>query len=118
MWSRPALSSAFNLSSRIRFTVGYVSLSDARSMNGHTQSGGHWNAAFWMMTTGSGDVGTPQWSSRSVDGSANGILYIMESILHNSVAQRPVAAPPIRKRQAMGREPHPVLRFSHNSSTL
>jgi hypothetical protein len=63
------------------FTVGYVSLSDKRSMNGHTQSVGHWNAAFRMMATGSGELGAPQWSSRSVDGSANGILYIMESIL-------------------------------------
>jgi len=64
-----------------RFTVGYVSLSDKRSMNGRTQSGGHWKAAFRMRGSGSGELGTPQWSSRSVDGSASGILYIMESIL-------------------------------------
>src|ERR1700722_4775489 len=67
-----------------------VSLSDPRSMNGHTQSGGHWNAAFWMMTTGSGDVGTPQWSSRSVDGSASGILYIWKASSNPLIAWRRV----------------------------
>src|SRR5450755_4933076 len=88
----------------------YVSLSDPRSMNGHIQSGGHWNAAFWMMTTGSGDVGTPQWSSRSVDGSANGILYIMESILQERGAAS-LGCATNRKRRAMGREPHLFLHF-------
>ena len=71
------------------FTAGgYVSLSDPLSTNGHTQSGGHWNVAFRMVARGSGKLGTPQWSSRSGDGSANGILYIIGATLRKSVAQR------------------------------
>ncbi len=33
--------------------VRYASLPDLRSMNGHAQSGGHWNAAFRVMARGS-----------------------------------------------------------------
>ena len=46
-------------------------------MNGHAQSGGHWNAAFGLGTTGLGGSGPPQWSSRSGDGSAKGILFMI-----------------------------------------
>jgi hypothetical protein len=54
----------------------YASLSDFRSMNGHTQSGGHWKAAF-RVTSGSDGFGTPGRSSASGDGSAKGILFII-----------------------------------------
>ena len=33
--------------------------------------------AFRMMAGGAGNLGSPQWSFRSGDGSENGILYIM-----------------------------------------
>src|SRR6266436_5688956 len=45
-------------------------------MNGHAQSGGHWNAAFGLVTKSSGGLGPPQWWSRPGDGSAKGILFI------------------------------------------
>src|ERR1700681_4598191 len=45
-------------------------------MNGHAQSGGHWNAAFGRVTTNSDSSSPPQWSSRSGNGSANGILLV------------------------------------------
>jgi hypothetical protein len=45
-------------------------------MNGHAQSGGHWNAAFGLVTRSSGGLGPPQWWSRSGNGSAKGILFI------------------------------------------
>jgi hypothetical protein len=44
-------------------------------MNGHTQSGGHWKAAF-RVTGGSDGSGTPGRSSPSGVGSAKGILFI------------------------------------------
>jgi hypothetical protein len=44
-------------------------------MNGHAQSGGHWNTAFRLM--GSVGLGTPQESSRSGDGLAKNILVII-----------------------------------------
>jgi len=56
----------------------YVSLSDLRSMNGHAQSGGHWNAAFRVIAMGSVGLDTSQGSSRSGDGSANGILVSID----------------------------------------
>jgi hypothetical protein len=56
-------------------------VSDPRSVNGHRQSGGHWNAAFGLLAMSSDDVGSPQWSSRSGDGSTNGILRIMGNAL-------------------------------------
>jgi hypothetical protein len=46
-------------------------------MNGHKQSGGHWNAAFGLARCGSGGLGSPQESSRSGDGSASGTLFIV-----------------------------------------
>jgi hypothetical protein len=42
-----------------RLRSDYVSLYDARSMNGPTQSGGHWNAAFGLLAGTSDDVGSP-----------------------------------------------------------
>jgi hypothetical protein len=91
----------------------YVSLYDARSMNGPTQSGGHWNAAFGLLARTSDDVGSPSWSSRSVDGSANGILYTMESILRQRGAASHGCATN-RKRRAMG-VAAPVPSLSYNS---
>ncbi len=44
--------------------------------------------AFRMMARDSGNLGSPQRSSRSGDGSANGILYIIRCFPHKSVAQR------------------------------
>jgi len=37
--------------------------------------------AFWMMAGGAGNLGSPQWSFRSGDGSENGILYIKGTFL-------------------------------------
>jgi hypothetical protein len=59
------------------YPAGYVSLSDLRSTNGHAQSGGHWNAAFRVITSSSDGFGTPSWSSRSGDGSAKSILLVI-----------------------------------------
>jgi hypothetical protein len=70
-----------------------------------------------MMARGSGNVGSPQWSSRAGDGSANGILYIMESILRQRGAAS-LGYATNRKMRTMGREPHPFLYFSYNSLTL
>jgi hypothetical protein len=56
-------------------------------MNGHTQSGGHWNAAFRVITSRSDGFGTSQQSSRSGDGSAKGILFIKRDT-SKIVAQR------------------------------
>src|SRR5258707_9938048 len=56
-------------------------------MNGHAQSGGHWNVAFGLATGSSGGSGPPQWSSRSGDGSAAGILFIIGGT-PEGVAQR------------------------------
>jgi hypothetical protein len=63
-------------------------VSEARFMNGQTQSGGHWNVAFRMMARASGGLGSPKWSSRSGDGSATGNLFITRA--HKSVAQRSI----------------------------
>ena len=86
-------------------------------MNGHTQSGGHWNAAFGLLARTSGNVGSSWRSSRSGDGSANGIRYIMESILVTEWR----SVPWLRHQQeevAM-RDGHTrFLHFSHNSLTL
>src|ERR1017187_4293000 len=77
-------------------------------MNGHAQSGGHWNAAFGLLARTSDNVGSPQWSSRSGDGSANGILYIMDMAPSlKSVAQR-LWLRHQRNRRAM-RGLHPLL---------
>jgi hypothetical protein len=65
----------------------YASLSDLRCMNGHAQSGGHWNAAFRVITRSSDGFGTSQGSSRSGDGSARGIRFIMGNT-SKIVAQR------------------------------
>jgi hypothetical protein len=43
---------------------------------------------FRMMAGGSGKLDSPQWSSRSGDGSANGILYNIGATLRKSVEQR------------------------------
>src|SRR4030088_1385692 len=49
-------------------------------MKGHEQSGGYWNAAFGLVTGSSDGTGPPQWSSRSGDGSPEGILFIIGSL--------------------------------------
>jgi|SRR6202034_1281014 hypothetical protein len=61
----------------LSYPAGYVSLSELRFMNGHTKSGGHWNAASRVMASASGGLGTPQSSSRSGHGSAKGSLLII-----------------------------------------
>src|SRR5271166_2455102 len=50
----------------------YVSSSDLCSMNGHRQSGGHWKAAFGLMTSESDFFG----SLGSGEESKNGTLFI------------------------------------------
>jgi hypothetical protein len=49
-------------------------------MNGHTKSVGHWNTVFGLAMS-SDDAGSPQWSSRSGNGSAKGVLCIMGNVL-------------------------------------
>ncbi|SRR6266567_6548810 len=71
-------------------------------MNGHKQSGGHWNAAFCLARCGSGGFGSPQESSRSGDGSASGTLLIVLDALHKSVAQPSRFAAPPEEQRAMG----------------
>jgi hypothetical protein len=75
------------IAASVRIGAVYASLFDSRSMNGKTQSGGHWNVTFLTMASGSGGLGSPTQSSKSGDGSVNGILYITGSF-HKRVAQR------------------------------
>jgi hypothetical protein len=49
--------------------------------------------AFWMMAGGAGNLGSPQWSFRSGDGSGNGILYIMGASLPRAWRAIRLAAP-------------------------
>jgi hypothetical protein len=79
----------------------YVSLSDLRCTNGHAQSGGHWNVALRMMARGSGNFGSPQWSSRSGDGSTNGILCITGIVLRQRSAAS-LRCATNRKMRSMG----------------
>jgi hypothetical protein len=49
--------------------------------------------AFRMMAGGAGNLGSPQWSFRSGDGSANGILYIIGATLTRAWRSDPITAP-------------------------
>jgi hypothetical protein len=51
-------------------------------MNGHTQSGGHWNAALGVVVTSSDFLGSSGLWSESRAGMAVGALFIMRYSLH------------------------------------
>jgi hypothetical protein len=61
--------------------VCYVSLSHPRSMNGHRQSGGHWNVALGLAVRSSDFLGSLGCWSGSGEGSVNGTLFFMPATL-------------------------------------
>jgi hypothetical protein len=58
-------------------------------MNGHRQSGGHWNAAFGLVRVGSGGLGTSVICSGSGSEAAKCTLFTMGA--YKSVAQRSIS---------------------------
>jgi hypothetical protein len=59
------------------FIDDYVSLSDPRSMNGHRQSGGHWNVALGLAVRSSDFLGSLGRWSGSGEGSVNRTLFFI-----------------------------------------
>jgi len=69
--------------------------------------------AFRMMAGGAGNLGSPQWSFRSGDGSANGILYIIGATLTRAWRSDPITAPQDEETgKTAGGQPHQFLYFS------
>ena len=63
------------------FIDDYDSLSHPRSMNGHRQSGGHWNVALGLAIRSSEFLGSLGCWSGSGEGSVNGTLFFMPATL-------------------------------------
>jgi hypothetical protein len=59
----------------------YVSLSHSQSMNGHRQSGGHWNVALDLAVRSSDFLGSLGCWSGSGEGSVNGTLFFIPATL-------------------------------------
>jgi hypothetical protein len=80
-------------------------------VNGHTQSGGHWNVALGLVARSSGFLASfGRWSGSS-EGTADGALLIMRHPSNErKVAQQfPLAAPPGRKQADDDGGPHLFL---------
>ena len=75
--------------------------------------------AFRMMAGGAGNLGSPQWSFRSGDGSENGILYIMGASLTRAWRSDSLGCATGRgNRKGRREQPHQFLYFAHNSLSL
>ena len=77
----------------------YVSLSQSWSMNGHTQSGGHWNVALGLLRN-SGFLGSSGGRSESGEVATGGVLLIMCDI---SSKKESGAAIPVKPRHNRSR---------------
>jgi hypothetical protein len=68
---------------RPNLTNSYASPFRLWSVNGHTQSGGHWNVAFGLVVRSSGFLDSLGCWSESGEGTADGALLIMRDIPPN-----------------------------------
>jgi hypothetical protein len=89
-------------------------------MNGHRQSGGHWNAAFGLVRVGSGGLGTSVICSGSGSEAAKCTLFTMGA--YKSVAQRSISLRHQDEHADSGGRyellSHPFLDVSDDSLTL
>jgi hypothetical protein len=77
------------------FTNDYVSRSHSWSMNGHTQSGDHWNVALGLVVRNSDFLGSLGVGLNRAKDLQMGLVHHVTSLERKEVARRfPLAAPP------------------------
>src|ERR1700733_7073316 len=94
-----------------------VSLSQLRFMNGHTKSGGHWNAVSRVVASASGGLGTPQSHLDPAMGWRRVLCSSSGTAPRQRGATRPIGWPPDGNRKHTGRAAS-VPHFSFNRKSL